>query len=208
MEPRGVWSAAREASNDSFKNSYVERNGIWIPRVEFMMPWFALEDLPHDTQRLILQASHERKNAHAPRSNFLVGAAADTAGGNTLCGHNTENMILKVTHAVENALDQMQWQDFAHITAAAFIAGPDEAHVAEKQTSGPVLPCGNCRQLLWEFCDGNLHLQVFAAEPDLKKIWATSLGALLPQPFSLNAPLGTKEYAIRRAAQLSMQKPR
>ena len=83
-----------------------------------------------------------RENSYSPYSNFAVGAAVRTADGKIYQGCNIENGSYGLTVCAErNAI------------FAAVCAG--ERHLAEicvvADTSGPVSPCGACRQVMSEF---------------------------------------------------------
>ena len=92
---------------------------------------------------LIEAAKDGRKNAFAPYSNFKVGAAIETAGGQIFTGCNVENASYGLTVCAERvaiwkALSEGE-RDFINL-----------AVVAETNELTP--PCGACRQIIWEFC--------------------------------------------------------
>lgn len=84
-----------------------------------------------------------RENAHAPYSNFRVGAALEDASGRVHTGCNVENATYGLTLCAERvavfkAISEGA-RDFRRIAIAA-------------DTETPTPPCGACRQILWEFC--------------------------------------------------------
>ena len=83
-----------------------------------------------------------RENAHAPYSNFKVGAAIRTASGTVFQGCNVENVAYPEGTCAE-----------AGAIAAMCAAG--EREIAEvyviAECPAPVPPCGGCRQKLSEF---------------------------------------------------------
>lgn len=91
---------------------------------------------------LIAKAIEARGNAHAPYSNFKVGAAVLTASGNIYKGCNVENAAYPVTCCAERT---------AIFTAVT--AGDHEfkAIAVTANTEEPVPPCGSCRQVMAEF---------------------------------------------------------
>ncbi len=96
---------------------------------------------------LLRRAGEARRHAHAPYSNYLVGAAVLTAGGNYYSGCNVENAAFTTTtHAEGNAL------------AAAVAAGETafRALLVLTDASPPPFPCAICRQSLAEFDRGDL----------------------------------------------------
>jgi cytidine deaminase len=92
---------------------------------------------------LISAARRARENAHAPYSNFRVGAALRATSGRIFGGCNVENATYGLTVCAERiaifkAISEGE-RGFAAI-----------AVVADTDTLTP--PCGACRQLIWEFC--------------------------------------------------------
>ncbi len=91
---------------------------------------------------LIDDAKAVRPNAHAPYSNFKVGAAIRAASGTVYVGVNVENVAYPEGTCAE-----------AGAIAAMVAAGETEiAEVAVVADSPvPVTPCGGCRQKIKEF---------------------------------------------------------
>ena len=108
---------------------------------------------------LIDAARAVRENAHAPYSNFKVGAALRSASGAVYVGCNVENVAYpEGTCAEAGAIAAMVAAGEREIAEAAVIAdSPD-----------PVPPCGGCRQKLAEF-----------ARTDVPVTLATTAGAAL-----------------------------
>jgi cytidine deaminase len=106
-------------------------------------------ELPED----LLQAALEvRQQAYAPFSEFLVGAALRTSSGETFRGCNVENRSYGLTNCAERVA-----------LGAAVAAGFREFDALVIATSGGVLPCGACRQVLVEFCQ---QLTIFLIDVD------------------------------------------
>ncbi|MEJ2021031.1 MAG: cytidine deaminase [Maritimibacter sp.] len=91
---------------------------------------------------LLDAAKRVRENAHAPYSNFKVGAALRTPSGKVYAGCNVENAAYPEGTCAE-----------AGAIAAMVAAG--ETEIAEIAVVGdapaPVSPCGGCRQKIAEF---------------------------------------------------------
>ncbi len=80
--------------------------------------------------------------AYAPYSHFPVGAAARVDDGRTVSGCNVENASYGVGLCAECGLvSQLQRTGGGRLTHFACVDGRGE----------PLMPCGRCRQLLWEF---------------------------------------------------------
>ena len=123
---------------------------------------------------LIDEARAVRENAHAPYSNFKVGAALRGSSGAVYVGCNVENVSYpEGTCAESGAIAAMVAAGETELTEVAVIADCEE----------PVTPCGGCRQRLAEF--GRTDVVVRMATLDGKETRAT-LGELLPGAFGLD----------------------
>jgi cytidine deaminase len=92
---------------------------------------------------LIAAASKAREHAHAPYSNFRVGAALRANSGRIFTGCNIENSTFGLTLCAERvAVFKALSEGERGFNAVAVIAD------TERLTP----PCGACRQILWEFC--------------------------------------------------------
>ncbi|MCG7622333.1 cytidine deaminase [Epibacterium sp. Ofav1-8] len=123
------------------------------------------------TSSLRSSAAAVRENAHAPYSNFKVGAAIRAASGTVYVGCNVENVAYPEGTCAE-----------AGAIAAMVAAGETElveAYVIADCPS-PVPPCGGCRQKLKEF--GAADVPVTLATTDGTEM-ETTIGALLPGAF-------------------------
>jgi cytidine deaminase len=88
-------------------------------------------------------ARQARENAHAPYSNFRVGAALRASSGRIFGGCNIENASYGLTLCAERvALFKALSEGERNFDAIAVVTDAD--------TLTP--PCGACRQLIWEFC--------------------------------------------------------
>jgi cytidine deaminase len=95
------------------------------------------------TQDLIPAALAARENAHAPFSNFKVGAAVEDETGRVFTGCNIENATFGLTLCAERiAIFKAISEGSRKFRRIAVVA----------DTSKLTPPCGACRQILWEFC--------------------------------------------------------
>jgi cytidine deaminase len=119
---------------------------------------------------LIAAATQARENAHAPYSNFRVGAALRAKSGRVFTGCNVENATLGLTCCAERtAIFKAVSEGERGFEAIAVVADTD--------TLTP--PCGACRQIIWEFCG---DVPVIMANLSGKVLHET-MGALLPRAF-------------------------
>lgn len=96
-----------------------------------------------DFEALIAAAKDSRLNAHAPYSNFRVGAALRAASGRIFGGCNVENSTYGLTVCAERV---------AIFKAISEGERGFEAIAVVTDTDSLTPPCGACRQLIWEFC--------------------------------------------------------
>ena len=119
---------------------------------------------------LIAAAKQARENAHAPFSNFRVGAAVRAHSGRVYTGCNIENATLGLTCCAERVAIFKAMSEGARGFNAIAV-------VADGETLTP--PCGACRQIIWEFCG---DIPVLLANVSGKVEKETSAG-LLPRQF-------------------------
>jgi cytidine deaminase len=80
-------------------------------------------------------------HAYAPYSRFRVGAAAVVDDGRVVTGCNVENAAYGVTLCAECGLvSQLHLTGGGRLTHFVCVNGDDAV----------IMPCGRCRQLLWE----------------------------------------------------------
>lgn len=122
--------------------------------------------------KLIKEAKEALKNSYSPYSKFRVGSAVLTENGSIYSGTNIENASYGLTICAERvAIFKAISEGAKKIVAIAVISDNSEICV----------PCGACRQVIWEFGkDIEVIMASFEGEMDIKKI-----GNLLPQGFIL-----------------------
>ena len=111
-------------------------------------------------------AAEAMRRAYAPYSNFPVGAAALVDDGRTVVGCIVENASYGLGWCAECGLVSS-----LHATGGGRLV----AFACVDAEGGPLLPCGRCRQLLWEH--GGPALLVDTADGPVP------IGRLLPRAF-------------------------
>lgn len=124
-----------------------------------------------DKQQLMERAKSARELAYVPYSKFPVGAALLAGDGSVFGGCNIENSAYSMANCAERtaffkAISEGQ-RDFKALAVVA-------------DTPGPVSPCGACRQVIAEFCDGSMPVYLTNMQGDVLE---TTVSALLPGAF-------------------------
>jgi cytidine deaminase len=123
---------------------------------------------------LITAAKQARENAHAPYSNFRVGAALRATSGRIFSGCNVENATYGLTVCAERV---------AIFKAISEGERGFDAIAVSTDTETLTSPCGACRQLIWEFC-GDIPVIL----SNLKgKVEVIQMRALFPKPFDASS---------------------
>jgi cytidine deaminase len=134
-------------------------------------------------RRLVQAARRVRQAAHAPYSNFAVGAAVLTGDGRLHVGCNVENSSYGATLCAERAAIAAAVAAGARrLVAVAVVTGPAPG-------DPPSPPCGICLQALAEFM--RPEGQVVLAGPSGSRHTRVRLDALLPRAFQLS-PAGPR----------------
>jgi cytidine deaminase len=122
----------------------------------------------HDA--LIAAARAARENAHAPYSNFRVGAALRAKSGRIFTGCNVENSTYGLTLCAERV---------AVFKAISEGERGFDAVAVVTDTDALTPPCGACRQILWEFCgDAEVVLANLKGKVEVHR-----MSVLFPKPF-------------------------
>ena len=125
-----------------------------------------------DPHKLIWVAKKALERAHAPYSDYKVGAVLLCSDGTVFKGCNIENASYGLTNCAERtALFAAVASGKTEFTAMAIAASGEPAP----------FPCGACRQVLSEFCAADFPIYVATADG----YETTTLGELLPHSFTL-----------------------
>lgn len=122
---------------------------------------------------LISAAIEARIHAHAPYSNFLVGAAVLTKSGKIFTGCNIENASFSLTCCAERVA-----------AASAISQGQRELEAIAVVSTTGAYPCGACRQFLSEFAP---ELLIIISDHHGKCLAETTLDAIFPEAFDRNS---------------------
>ncbi len=126
-------------------------------------------------KQLIETAKDARENAHAPYSNYFVGAAIVDEQGNVHRGCNVENAAYPEGNCAEaNAIGAMIAAGGKKISVIAAVGGSDKLEFCT--------PCGGCRQSILEFSDESTRVILLNEDGQIQKY---SIDDLLPLAFRL-----------------------
>ena len=125
-----------------------------------------------DIEKLIAESKKAREKAYVPYSKFPVGAALLAEDGTIYHGCNIENSAYSMTNCAERT---------AFFKAVSDGVRSFKALAVVADTEGPVSPCGACRQVIAEFCDGSMPVYLTNLNGDVEE---TTVAKLLPGAFS------------------------
>ncbi|EIE97560.1 cytidine deaminase [Saccharomonospora glauca] len=125
-----------------------------------------MPDNPIDWERLRAEATSAARKAYAPYSRLLVGAAALTDDGRVVTGCNVENASYGLGLCAEATMTgQLRLSGGGRFVAVACRSGEGEL----------LMPCGRCRQLIYEFGGAECLVDTPAG--------VQPMSAVLPQAF-------------------------
>ena len=128
-------------------------------------------------RELMTLAEKAREQAYAPYSGFRVGAALQTKSGKIYNGCNIENAAYTPTNCAERtAVFKAVSEGEKEFSAIAIVGGKGD------EPSELCAPCGVCRQVLAEFCEGNFKILLGTKE----NIRTYTLAEILPCSFGKN----------------------
>ena len=117
---------------------------------QFICPYTVYEgkdELPAEDAVLLRKAHEAAKNAHAPYSQFFVGAAVRLANGEIVQGNNIENAAYPSGLCAERVA---LFGAMARYPGVPIEALAITAHSPSQLIDEPVAPCGACRQVMVE----------------------------------------------------------
>ena len=121
---------------------------------------------------LLDKAQEARDHSYAPYSKYNVGAALLTADGQIYQGCNIENASFTPTICAERTAFFKAIFDGVRDFAAIAVIGSGEL---------PAYPCGVCRQVMSEFCEGDFL--IITSNADGSTVVAETLDQMMPHRF-------------------------
>lgn len=127
----------------------------------------AVDDAGFDWDQLRARAAEAATHAYAPYSRFPVGAAAVVDDGRVVTGCNVENASYGVGLCAECALvGQLHLSGGGRLTHFVCVNGASEV----------IMPCGRCRQLLFEAGGRELLLWTVAGVRPMSEVLPDAFG--------------------------------
>ena len=122
---------------------------------------------PVDWDGLTAEAVEAMSHAYAPYSRFSVGAAALVDDGRVVKGCNVENAAYGVALCAECGLvSQLHLTGGGRLTHFVCVNGDREV----------IMPCGRCRQLLWENGGPTLELMTVSGVRTMDEVLPDAFG--------------------------------
>ena len=122
---------------------------------------------------LVKKAFEAMKNAHAPYSNYHVGACVLCKDGNYFLGANIENASYGATNCAERSAIFAAYSN-------GYKKNNIEAIAIVSDGNTVAAPCGICRQVLSELIDINTLIYLSNGKIEVEK----TIAELLPMSFS------------------------
>lgn len=124
-----------------------------------------MTDIDWDGLREI--ATDAMRNAYAPYSGYRVGAAALVDDGRTVAGCNSENASYGVGLCAECGLvSNLAMTGGGSLVAFVCVNGDGET----------IMPCGRCRQLLFEHAHPNMLLETVSGIRTISEVLPDAFG--------------------------------
>lgn len=127
-------------------------------------------------EELCMMAVDMRNRSYVPYSRFRVGAALLSKDGRIFTGCNVENAGYPVcTCAERTAFSKAVCEGAKEFTVIAISGGPEDGELQYCP------PCGVCRQIMSEFCDGDFRIILAKSADDFE---VHTLDELMPMRFT------------------------
>ena len=134
---------------------------------------------------LVVQAKQAASNAHAPYSNYGVGAAVLLKDGSVITGCNFENASYGLTVCAETvALGSVNAAGMLRAVRAIAVIGGLKGADGAITGNDTCHPCGRCRQVINEAADlSDVDIPVYCASGDGTALATYTISELLPHAF-------------------------
>lgn len=119
------------------------------------------------SEDLLAAARAAMSKAYAPYSGFPVGAAGRAKDGRIVTGCNVENAAYGVALCAECGM-------ISELIMTG--GGPLVEFVCVDRTGNPTVPCGRCRQLLWEHGGPDLVVHMPRGEMPMGELMVDGFG--------------------------------
>lgn len=126
-----------------------------------------MTELTADWSELREAAVVAMRHAYAPYSGYAVGAAARVDDGRIVAGCNVENAAYGVTLCAECGLVSQ-----LHLTGGGRLT----QFVCLNREGDVIMPCGRCRQLLWENGGEALQLMTVSGVKSMAEVLPDAFG--------------------------------
>lgn len=120
-----------------------------------------------DWAALRAAAAEAMSHAYVPYSQFPVGVAALVDDGRVVTGCNVENASYGLTLCAECAL-----VSGLHLSGGGRLV----AFTCVDGAGNILMPCGRCRQLLWEHGGGDLVLETVSGRKTMREVLPDAFG--------------------------------
>ncbi len=140
-----------------------------------------------EVQCALLQSAQDAmKRSYNPYSHVAVGSALRTITGEIFQGTNVENAAWDSVCAERGAIQIANLAGSRSYSSIAIIAKTDE-----RALDMPIVPCGRCRQMLYEFSElADVDTEVIMSNSMMDQVIIASISELLPQAF------GPKDFGL------------
>lgn len=143
---------------------------------------FQREEWAADEIELVEQAKIAVENAHAPYSNFMVGAALLLENGKVFSANNQENVSFPVGICAERAVLSYAMANYPDSRPVKLVI---IAKRREDKVWATVTPCGLCRQTINEYEIKFGHaIEILMLNPQGELLKASGIDQLLPFRFN------------------------
>ena len=141
----------------------------------------SFEELSHSEKEYMNEAIEIRKNAYAPYSKFLVGAAIVLDNGVVLQGSNQENAAYPSGLCAERVTIFYAGANYPNNKIVKLFIS---ATPSDRDSENPIPPCGSCRQAIAEYeIKQDLSIQIYFMGAKGAVYKSDSLKNLLPFMF-------------------------